>query len=200
MLEQESKGTPYQVLILDLHIPDLPGIEVLRKVNDANLQVKTVVLSGESELSSVAPILRLGALDYLRKPFDPQQLINSVANALSRYQLEAENRTMHREAESNAELFGFLLDASPDFVYMLDPVGNVRYTNQHLESVFDATPESVHGHSWQTLFNNHPELTTELAREFPERRTGPRATSQREFEFRSHLGSKHTLELSSIGL
>ena len=90
LCDAHENGHPYEVLILDLNIPDLSGLEVLAGVQRAGLNCKTIILSGENELSSVAPILKLGALDYLRKPFEPEQLINSVAIAVARYQLEQE--------------------------------------------------------------------------------------------------------------
>ena len=198
--DAEANGKPYQVLILDLNIPDLSGVEVLSAVREAGLECKTIIVSGERELQTVTPILRLGAMDYLPKPFDPTQLINSVANALSRYQLEQENAQMHREVDESARLYKFLLNASPDLIYMLDPEGRFQFVNHELDGVFDTNVDDLRGKPWDVLFSAQPELATSLGHRVNERRTGIRATIAEEFEFTSDLGSKHNLELSSIGL
>lgn len=188
------------MVVLDLHIPDLPGVEVLRKMGEAELHCKTIVLSGEKELSSVAPILNLGALDYLAKPFEPNQLLKSVSNAISRYALERENARMQTEANENAKLYEFLLNASPDLVYMLDPAGNFQFANSQLSSLFAHDSHTLIGESWDTLFADDTALCEQLKNRINERRTGLRATTREEFEYVSALGTKHALELSAIGL
>jgi PAS domain S-box-containing protein len=198
--QAHTEGNPYQVLILDLHIPDLMGIEVLRAIKTLGLTVKTVVLSGESELSTIAPILKLGAYDYLRKPFQVPELVTSVANALSAFQLEQENKTMQAEAANNARLYQFLLNASPDLIYMLDEQGNFKYLNHQLDGVFDADYSSLTQASWQHLFTGRQSLVDQLEHNFNERRTGIRATVGEEFTYTSSVGSNHILELSAIGL
>jgi PAS domain S-box-containing protein len=195
-----ATDAPYQVLILDLHIPDLSGVDILRAINKHEIDVKTIVLSGERELATVTPILRLGALDYLRKPFQVEELLTSVANAIARYQLEQENRVMHREAEESSTLYEFLLNASPDLVYMLDSEGNFRFINNQLEGVFDVDYEELIGSPWQSLLAGHEALAETLDHSFNERRTGVRATIGQEFDYTTDVGSRHNLEYSSIGL
>jgi PAS domain S-box-containing protein len=190
----------YHVLILDLHIPDLGGVDILRAIKEDEIAVKTIVLSGEKSLDTVTPILQLGAFDYIQKPFAAHQLITSVANALARQQLELENASMHRDAEENAELYGFLLNASPDMVYMLDEAGRFKYINHQLDGVFNTEVQSLKARSWDSLFAGHEEVTQRLGHHFNERRTGLRATVAEQFEYASDIGTTHTLELSSIGL
>ncbi|XOV81671.1 MAG: response regulator [bacterium] len=198
--QAQADGNPYQVLILDLHMPDLMGIDVLHAIKTQGLAVKTVVLSGESELSTVAPILKLGAYDYLRKPFQVPELVTSVANALSAFQLEEENKRMQSQAASDARLYQFLLNASPDLIYMLDEHGQFLYLNHQLDAVFDADYNSLTQTHWQHLFTGRQNLVDQLQHQFNERRTGIRATVGEEFSYTSSVGNTHTLELSAIGL
>ncbi len=190
----------YQVLILDLHIPDLSGIEILRTIRAEGIAVKTIVLSGERELDSVTPILKLGAFDYIRKPYDPPELVTSVANAIAKHQLEQEVERMQKTVQENAELYEFLLNASPDMVYLLDADGTFKFVNHQLDGVFDTDPQALRQQPWTELFRGHSELVDALERQFNERRTGIRATLGHEFDYRSAVGTRHSLELSSIGL
>jgi PAS domain S-box-containing protein len=175
-------------------------VDILRAIKEENLTVKTVVLSGESELSSVAPILKLGAYDYLRKPFQVPELITSVANAMSSFQLEHENMSMQLEARTNARLYQFLLNASPDLVYMIDGNGDFQFINQQLAGIFDVNFEKLFHNRWQDLFGGHPALAASLEHQFNERRTGIRATLADEFTYDTDVGTRHSLELSAIGL
>ena len=193
-------NAPYQVLILDLHIPDYPGTRVLQEVRRRGYDCKTIILSGESELESITPILKLGAIDYIRKPFSPSQLINSVSNAVSRYALEQEHALMQQEAQDSAQLYEFLLNASPDLIYMLDPDGHFRFANTRLSNIFQVDTNALLGQPWRVLFNADPQLAEQLNHLVNERRTGLRATMSEEFSYTTDVGSQHTLELSAIGL
>ena len=187
--DAHQSASPYEALVLDLHIPDLSGIDILRAIGEQDISVKTIVLSGEQELSSVAPILKLGAYDYLRKPFQAQQLVTSVGNALDSYHLETEVAAMHVEAEENARLYEFLLNASPDLVYMLNANGEFQFINHQLDGIFDADFQSLGGHNWRALFKGHEPLAEKLQRQFDERRTGVRATVAEQFSYTSDIGT-----------
>ena len=176
------------------------GVDILREIQAVQLGVKTVVLSGESELSTVAPIMKLGAYDYLRKPFQVPDLVTSVANALSAFQLEAENAAMHDAAEANARRYQFLLNASPDLIYMLGKNGKFQFLNNQLDSVFDVRFNTLAENDWQSLFEGHENLAKNLKHKFNERRTGVRATIAEEFDYETTVGTHHSLELSAIGL
>src|SRR5262245_36773590 len=91
---------PVDVLILDLDMPNMSGVEMLRALGAQAQELKTIVVSGESQVEKVTPILRLGAYDYLPKPYEPEQLLTSVRNALTRTRLERENRLMLDEKEA----------------------------------------------------------------------------------------------------
>ncbi len=198
--EAHASGNPYQVLVLDLHIPDLPGLKILEAIRDDGLAVKTVVLSGENDLSSVAPILNLGAYDYIGKPFQVPQLVTSVANALSAFQLEEQNAAMAAEAAENSQLYEFLLNASPDLVYLLDADGRFQFINAQLDNIFDVDYPALKDQPWQALFSGHDALIEDLSHHIDEMRTGTRATLGTEFSYTTNVGSRHTLELSSRGV
>ena len=200
LVDHHRQNNSFAVLILDLHIPDLMGVDILARINELGIPVKTIVLSGEEDLDSVAPILKLGAFDYLRKPFQVNALLSSVSKALSQFQLEEELAALHADAEANARLYGFLLNASPDLVYLLDDNGQIRFVNQQVERLFNMDTNEVVGQPWQHLFQQQPQTAQALAHQFDEKRTGIRATVATEFGFENDLGSRHNLELSAIGL
>ena len=195
---QRLRSDPIDVLILDLDMPNLSGIEMLQALGARANELKTIVVSGESHVEKITPILRLGAYDYLPKPYEPEQLLTSVRNALARTRLERENKTMLDEKEATNRRDAFLISASPDLIYMLDVAGRFTFVNDRLRDVFGYDGEGLIGRDWQALVS--PDLRAPLKNHIDERRTGPRATQNFEFEHRDPRGRVHIVELSAMGL
>jgi len=196
-IDELAQGN-YDLLLLDLDMPEMPGIEVMRNMRENQLQTRTIILSGESSLDNVTPILRLGAYDFIRKPFEPEALIACVNRALAQTRLERENAEISARADASNRLHRFLIEASPDLIYVLDEHGQFRLANNQLRDLFDYDAATLKGQPWQSLFTN--EVPDTIAHHFNERRTGDRATHQFEFDYVDGRGAMHILELSAIGL
>jgi DNA-binding NtrC family response regulator len=70
------------VVLMDLRLPDLPGIEVLRRLRDFDGTVPVLVVSGQQDSTVTIDALRNGGFDYLTKPIDVPRLISLVRNAI----------------------------------------------------------------------------------------------------------------------
>ncbi len=195
---QRLQRGEFQVLILDINMPRISGIDVLEYLADHEVTVKTIVLSGESSVHTITPILRLGAYDYLPKPYEPQQLLTSVANALERCRLEMENRSMAARVEAEHALHELLVNSSPDLIYVLDEHGRFTFANRPLNEVIAHAPKEVTGRPWQEVLGE--ELASALRHHFDERRTGERATRHFEFDYRPAADELRVLEFSATGL
>src|SRR3546814_7256188 len=68
----------YDIILLDLMLPDIAGYEVLRRLRSARVNTPILILSGLSELDSKIQGLGFGADDYLTKPFDPSKFIAQI--------------------------------------------------------------------------------------------------------------------------
>ncbi len=73
---------PRQVLLLDLHLPDMNGLEILRRVMVTNPETSVVVITADGSVSRAVEAMRAGAFDFLVKPFSNDRLLTSVKNAL----------------------------------------------------------------------------------------------------------------------
>ena len=145
------KADSIDVLILDLDMPNMSGIDVLQALGADGNGLKTIVVSGESHVEKITPILRLGAYDYLPKPYEPEQLLASVRNAVTRTRLERENRAMLDEKEAANRRDAFLINASPDLIYMLDVAGRFTFLNDQLRDVFGYDRDTLIGRDWNAL-------------------------------------------------
>ena len=68
----------YDIIILDLMLPDIDGIEVLRRLRDARVETPVLILSGLTEADDKVKGLGTGADDYLTKPFDKAELMARI--------------------------------------------------------------------------------------------------------------------------
>jgi DNA-binding NtrC family response regulator len=81
----------YDVVVLDIMMPKMDGMEVLRRVKEARPDIQVIMITGLNEISTAVKAMKLGAFDYVPKPFEPDDLKNVVARALERRsQLQAD--------------------------------------------------------------------------------------------------------------
>jgi len=87
----ELRLNPYDLLITDLKMPRLSGLQLLEKVEAERLGVLTVLMTGFGTVETAIEAMKKGAYDYLLKPFKVEEVIHVVRRALSRQRLQAEN-------------------------------------------------------------------------------------------------------------
>ena len=69
-----AASSDLDLMLLDLGMPEMDGFEVLRRHRDGQGRAAVVILSGLAEIESVVKAMKLGAADYLSKPFQPTEL------------------------------------------------------------------------------------------------------------------------------
>jgi signal transduction histidine kinase len=94
---QQDKG--WELVISDVNMPDETGISLLRHVREAHPELPIIMVSGNSDPHLATLAIEYGAYGYVTKPFDRNQVLIAVANALHRAKLEAENRDHRRHLE-----------------------------------------------------------------------------------------------------
>ncbi len=73
--------TSYDVILLDVKMPGISGIEVLKQLKEKGSQAEVIVLSGHASLDTAVEIVKYGAYDYLLKPCDVDELLVKISNA-----------------------------------------------------------------------------------------------------------------------
>lgn len=100
-------GTPFDVILSDIHMPGFDGVQLLRMIRLRDLEVPVVLMTGQPELSTATQAIALGALQYLTKPVPPATLLATVERAvglsdIARLRREA-FQTVHGPGGSVAE-------------------------------------------------------------------------------------------------
>ncbi|MCK6479646.1 MAG: sigma-54-dependent Fis family transcriptional regulator [Planctomycetaceae bacterium] len=110
-LEAIAREDP-DAVILDLLLPDTTGQEVLRAIRRTRPDLPVVILSAQEDASPVVECLRLGALDYLEKPYDRARLVAVLRNARDRRLLHSRVRSLATELR-RGEGFDSIVGGSP---------------------------------------------------------------------------------------
>jgi len=97
LLERES----FDLVILDLKMPGLSGMEVLKKIKEDNPEATVIVITGYATVESAVEAMKRGAYDFIPKPFTPDSLRAIVKRALDRRELALENVLLRSELKAS---------------------------------------------------------------------------------------------------
>lgn len=82
-LNQLNTDTSIDVVVMDINMPGLDGIQMVKKIKKAHPLVEVIILTGHSTIHSAVEAIKFGAIDYLTKPCDLNHLISIAALAVS---------------------------------------------------------------------------------------------------------------------
>ena len=103
---QSIKKDDYDLVLCDIKMPKMDGIEVLQATKKIKPDIPFVMISGHGDLETAVDSMRLGAYDYIAKPPDLNRLLNSVRNALEKKKLVTENNSLRTQVSRKYEMIG----------------------------------------------------------------------------------------------
>ena len=103
----------YDIIILDLMLPDMDGYDVLKRFRDAKIETPILILSGLSELDNKIKGLGYGADDYLTKPFDKRELIARIQAIVRRSQGHSQSEIITGRVKVNLDTQTVEVDNKP---------------------------------------------------------------------------------------
>lgn len=109
----------FDLMLIDLRLPDMDGLEVMRRVRTVDDHALAVIMTAYPEVRTAILSLKAGAYDYINKPFDLDDLKGLVQRALETQHLRTEVERLKARAKHSAPLDG-LIGSSPEFREMLD--------------------------------------------------------------------------------
>ena len=97
---------PPDLMILDIWMPGMDGMETLRRVRELTPTAQVMVMSGHGSIETAVKAIKLGAYDYIEKPLSLESITLRVKHALDQHRLEEENRTLRITVQRKFELVG----------------------------------------------------------------------------------------------
>jgi diguanylate cyclase (GGDEF)-like protein/PAS domain S-box-containing protein len=197
----------YDIALIDLRMPEVDGHQIMRYAAENDIRTDIIVISGEASFETAVDALRNGAHDFLLKPYAPEQLIRRIDNTLERRRLRSDAATFQEKLRNSEKLHRFLVNTSPDIIYVLNDEGFFTFVNQRVEELLGYTREELIGQHYTLLVYDEDMELAQFA--FNERRTGRRATQNLELRLRakdqaeghkSFSTSAMCVELSATGL
>ena len=102
------KSHKYDLVFCDIKMPQLDGIELLKKISEMRFSNPIIMISGHGDIETAVQTLKLGAYDYIEKPLDLNRVLTSVKNAFDNSSLKKENIALKKKISnsSNNEIIG----------------------------------------------------------------------------------------------
>ncbi|WP_428606122.1 putative bifunctional diguanylate cyclase/phosphodiesterase [Sedimenticola sp.] len=196
-----------ELILLDLNMPEISGMEFLDLLKEEFPDIDVVIVSGEATFTNATEALRHGVSDFLRKPYNPVELLGIIENVLKKRHLEREFKQVHQRLEASEYRYRFIVDNSPDIIYMLDEAGYFCFVNDRISQLLDYKKDDLIGHHYSEVV--HEEDLEKAKYAFAERRTGDRASRNVEFRLRCKDNTQPSryfetrsvsIELNSMGI
>jgi two-component system nitrogen regulation response regulator NtrX len=96
----------YDLVLLDVWLPGVDGLEVLSRIRESDRELPVVVISGHGTIETAVKAVRLGAQDFVEKPLSLEKTLLAVRNALKRRRLESEVEDLKQQLDARYEMVG----------------------------------------------------------------------------------------------
>jgi DNA-binding NtrC family response regulator len=125
---EDFKARGADLVITDLSMPGMSGMELLAAVRERDADVPVIIITGYSSVDSAIEALRLGATDFIKKPYDTDELLLLINRTLEGVRLRRENRLLKRQLKDERLRYGMVGhgDAMKAVYRLIDKVADIR--------------------------------------------------------------------------
>jgi PAS domain S-box-containing protein len=196
----------FDLAVLDIHLPDMMGTELMEKIKVQCADTSIIIITGDANLDLALVSLRSGAYDYLKKPFEFEEFLRTVENALNQKALKREKDKINEKLILSEEKYRYLVENSPDIIYTLDADGNFTFLSEALDHLLGFTVDDLIGKHYTTIVCE--EDREKAQRFFDKKKSRGSATSGIELRLMAAGDKPHndnvrrylTVEIKSMGI
>lgn len=114
----------FDVIFSDIKMPNMDGMELLERLNEANVDSSVIMISGHGSIDSAVDCIKKGAFDFIQKPLDLNRILITLRNATDRTNLVKETKTLKKRVSRIPEIVG----VSPAITRIKDMIDRVAPT------------------------------------------------------------------------
>ncbi|RLD69292.1 MAG: sigma-54-dependent Fis family transcriptional regulator [Bacteroidetes bacterium] len=103
---EKAKENTYDIILCDIKMPNMDGIEVLEKLEELSPDVPVVMISGHGSVETAVEALKKGAYDFIEKPLELNRLLVTIRNALEKKDLVVETKKLKRKVSKTYDMVG----------------------------------------------------------------------------------------------
>jgi two-component system NtrC family response regulator len=124
----ELKRQDYDVLLLDIKLPDTDGMQILENVRQSHPSLPVIIMTGYASVQNAVAAMKKGAFDYLAKPFSEDELAHTVAMAVEHKRLKEENLVLRQQLFDRFN-FSNIIGENPTILRVFEQVRKVAPTD-----------------------------------------------------------------------
>ena len=102
------KDNPVDLILLDILLPDVSGIDLLERLKGMDSNTEIIMVTGVKEIQTAVKAIKLGAYEYVIKPFNVEDIVNVIERALEKHNLVREVTYLRNELERYTPFKGFI--------------------------------------------------------------------------------------------
>ena len=144
-------------LLLDLQLPDLSGLDLQKRMAEGNLDIPIVFITGHGDIPASVQAMKAGAVEFLTKPFDKEQLFLAIAEAMER---DRANRRRHADMEALRARYESLTRREQEVMQQV--VSGLL--NKQVAAELDISEFTVKVHRGQVMRKMHANSLADLVR------------------------------------
>ena len=134
-------GDEFDLVILDVFMEGMDGFQVIEKIIQQKIDTPVIIMTGNASTESAVKALRMGASNYLKKPFESEELFSSVKNALTQRKLEKENESITKSINKSEKKYRLLIENQTNLVVKVDLEGKFQLVSPSYCKMYKKTEE-----------------------------------------------------------
>ncbi|MBU4446530.1 response regulator [bacterium] len=132
------------IILLDIRMPEMDGIQVLEKVREINPMMPVIIITAYADIENAVQAVKLGAYDYFMKPFDTNDLLIIIKQALEKIALE-------KELKESKEMLSTIFNNVHDGIIFLDKTAKILKINRRVKEISGYPEEELVGRRYSAM-------------------------------------------------
>ncbi|MDP2753669.1 MAG: response regulator [Nitrospirota bacterium] len=161
---QIMSSQEFDLVILDIVMPEMSGIEVLQWIKEKYKDTEVIIITGYADKEKAVAAFRLGAYDFIEKPFESREILNTITHCLNQMELRKEVERKTKELADEKERLLVTLCSIGDGVIATDTEGKILLINKVAEELTGWNKEDAVGKPCSEVFH----IINEKTRKIPE--------------------------------